>query len=106
MKILSGHTVNLTTNQTINLRGDANVSSLSAIAVPNTVTYYQNRTNHDVNPGTYYNLVIDKTTGTDADLAGASGGTVTVLNSLVIQNGRFELNTATDLLNGFRHLLY
>ena len=86
-------------NTFLYLRGDANVSSLSANAVPNTVTYYQNRTNHDVNPGTYYNLVIDKTTGTDADIAGTSGGTVTVVNSLVIQNGRFELNTATDILN-------
>ncbi len=91
-------TWNQNPNTFLYIRGDAQVNNITATAIPNTVTYYQNRNNQEVNPGVYYDLVIDKTTGTDANIAGSLAGTVNVINSLVIQNGQLGLNTAGDQL--------
>lgn len=86
-------------NSELYLRGDADVTVFNASAAPNIVTYYDNKNNHAVNPGTYYNLTINKTAGSDADIAGTNAGAVSVLNSLIVQNGRLGLNTAGDQIN-------
>lgn len=86
-------------NSFLYLAGDAIAGLVSATAVPNTVTYYGARNNHDVNPGTYYNLVINKNTGNDAEIAGASAGTINIINNLSILGGILELNTNMDQIN-------
>ena len=77
------------TNATLNLLGTSAISSINATNTGNTINF--NGAAQIINSGSFYNLTINQTGGTDANL----GGAVLVNRTLTLSNGKIITGAST-----------
>ena len=76
-------------NKTIEIGDEPTITTLVATASPNTIKYNGSGT-QDVKLTTYHHLIIDKTTGSEADV---TNGTLNINGDLTLSNGNMNFDT-------------